>query len=139
EATSPARLRSDVIVVHRRDTLRASKIRQDRARANPKIKFIWNAEVADILGDSKPAVYGVVLRDTRTGEKTEHSIDGVFVAIGHQPNTAFLGGQLPTDELGYLKVQAGTTLTSVPGVFVAGDVADPVYRQAVTAAGSGCM
>jgi thioredoxin reductase (NADPH) len=139
EAVYLTRHAAEVIVVHRRDTLRASKIMQDRARAHPNIRFIWNAEVVNILGDDKPQVYGVELRDTRTGAMSEHMIDGVFVAIGHQPNTDFLAGQLPVDAMGYLKVQPGTTLTSVPGVFVAGDVADPVYRQAVTAAGTGCM
>src|SRR6185503_2457665 len=127
EANYLTRHAAEVVVVHRRDTLRASKIMQDRARANPKIRFHWNAELVEILGSPKPAVYAAMVRDTRTGETTEVMIDGVFVAIGHQPNTGFLNGSLPTDENGYLKVEAGSTRTSIPGVFVAGDVADPVY------------
>ena len=113
---------------------------QERAFKNPRIHFIWDSEVAEVLGDRDPLrVKGVTLRNLRTGLLTEHPVDGVFVAIGHQPNTAFLKGHLPMDERGYLKVEPGTSRTRVPGVFAAGDVADPVYRQAVTAAGSGCM
>ncbi len=131
---------SEVIVVHRRDQLRASKIMQERALKNPKIKFIWNAELAEVLGEKSPhKVTGVKLRDARTGQITEHPIDGIFVAIGHKPNTEFLAGQLPMNKQGYLLTEPGTTRTPVPGVFAAGDVADPSYRQAVTAAGSGCQ
>ena len=139
EATYLTRFCSEVIVVHRRDTLRASKIMQERALKNPKIKFIWNSEVAEVLGVDQQRVRGVKLRELPSGTITEHAIDGLFIAIGHQPNTAFLKGQLPMDERGYLKVEPGTARTSVAGVFAAGDVADPVYRQAVTAAGTGCM
>jgi thioredoxin reductase (NADPH) len=140
EATYLTRFCSEVIVVHRRETLRASKIMQERALRNPKIRFIWNSEVTEVLGDDTPLkVQRVTLRDLRTGALSEHAIDGVFVAIGHKPNTEFLKGQLPMDERGYLQVEAGSSRTRVPGVFAAGDVADPVYRQAVTAAGSGCM
>ena len=139
EANYLARFCAEVIVVHRRDELRASKIMQDRAFANPKIKFIWNSEVIEILGTEGRKVRGVKLRDVKTGAVAEHPIDGVFVAIGHQPNTAFLAGQLPMDERGYLTVEPGSSRTAVPGVFAAGDVADAVYRQAVTAAGTGCM
>ncbi len=141
EATYLTRFSPEVIVVHRRDTLRASRIMQDRAVRNPRIKFVWNAEVAEVLGEDgpPPKVAGARLRDTRTGALTEHPIDGIFVAIGHQPNTGFLKGQLPMDPRGYLIVEPGSTRTPVPGVFAAGDVADPSYRQAVTAAGSGCM
>jgi len=139
EANFLTRFCTEVVVVHRRDTLRASKIMQERARANDKIKFIWNSEIVEIEGEEKKRVTGVTLRDTVTGETREMPIDGVFLAIGHKPNTSFLGGQLPTDEQGYLKVTPGSSYTSIPGVFAAGDVFDTVYRQAVTAAGSGCM
>jgi thioredoxin reductase (NADPH) len=139
EANYLTRLASEVIVVHRRDTLRASKIMQDRAKANPKIRFIWNSEVIEVLGVDQQRARGVKLRDLVTGGISEHAIDGLFIAIGHQPNTGFLKGVLPMDEQGYLKVEAGSTRTSIPGVFAAGDVHDRVYRQAVTAAGSGCM
>jgi len=139
EANYLTRFCLEVIVVHRRDTLRASKIMQDRALRNPRIRFIWNSELIEILGEPRRRVTGAKLRDVVTGEVTEHAIDGVFVAIGHEPNTRFLRGQLPMDERGYLKVEPGTSRTMVPGVFAAGDVADSVYRQAVTAAGTGCM
>jgi len=139
EASYLAKLCSEVTVVHRRDTLRASKIMQERAFANPKIRFVWNSEVVEVLANEHGAVRGAKVRDVRTGEVTEHAFEGFFVAIGHQPNTAFLGGQLPTDAKGYLVVEPGTPRTPVPGVFAAGDVADAVYRQAVTAAGTGCM
>jgi len=139
EATFLTKFATEVLVVHRRDELRASKIMQDRARANPKISFVWNTEVVDVLGTDGNKVRGVKLRDTVTGAESEHAIDGLFIAIGHQPNTAYLKGQLPMDPRGYLTVEPGTTRTSIPGVFAAGDVQDKVYRQAVTAAGSGCM
>ena len=141
EANYLTRHASHVYVVHRRDSFRASKIMQERVLKNPKITVLWDSAVDEILGQTEPMkkVTGAVLMNTRTGEKKEMAIDGVFVAIGHQPNTTFLEGQLPMDPRGYLIVQPGTTRTSVPGVFAAGDVADAVYRQAVTAAGSGCM
>jgi len=130
---------AEVTVVHRRDELRASKIMQERAQANPKISFIWDSEIVEILGGEPKKVTGVKLRNLKTGEISEHATDGVFIAIGHQPNTQFLDGQLPMDPAGYLKIEAGSTRTEIEGVFAAGDVADSVYRQAVTAAGSGCM
>jgi thioredoxin reductase (NADPH) len=140
EATYLTRLCSEVIVVHRRDTLRASKIMQERALKNPKIRFIWDSDVAEVLGTDTPQkVTGVKLRNLKTGAISEHPIDGLFVAIGHQPNTAFLNGQLPMDSRGYLTIEPGSSRTRIPGVFAAGDVADATYRQAVTAAGSGCM
>jgi len=138
EANYLTRFCSEVVVVHRRDTLRASKIMQERALANPKIRFEWNREVAEVLGDGKK-VTGVRLRDTVTGALHELAVEGVFVAIGHKPNTEFLGGQLATDAQGYLKITPGRSMTSVEGVFAGGDVHDAIYRQAVTAAGSGCM
>lgn len=139
EANFLTRFAKDVVVVHRREGLRASKIMQDRARTNPRVRFIFNAEVDEILGNDKPAVTGARLRDTVTGAMSEHEIGGLFVAIGHRPNTEFLKGALPTDARGYLAVEAGSTRTKVAGVFAAGDVSDPTYRQAVTAAATGCM
>jgi thioredoxin reductase (NADPH) len=139
EATFLTRFCTTVTIVHRRDTLRASKIMQDRARKNPKIKFIWDSTIDEIFGDPKNGVTGARLRNVKTGAVTDVKTDAVFMAIGHQPNTAVFKGQLETDENGYLLTRDGTTATSVPGVFAAGDVADHRYRQAVTAAGTGCM
>ncbi len=139
EATFLTRFCTKVSIVHRRDTLRASKIMQDRATKNPKIAFIWDSVVDEIHGDPKNGVSGVRLKNVKTGDTREFKTDGVFMAIGHQPNTAVFQGQLEMDDLGYLKVHPGSTYTNVPGVFAAGDVADRVYRQAVTAAGTGCM
>ncbi|HKX46435.1 MAG TPA: thioredoxin-disulfide reductase [Planctomycetota bacterium] len=138
EAQFLTRFASKVTVVHRRDTLRASKIMQQRAFANPKVEFVWNSEVTEVLDVAQGKVTGVKLRNTVTGEESVLASGGVFLAIGHVPNTAFLGGQLDTDELGYLVVREGTR-TNLEGVFAAGDVADHVYRQAVTAAGMGCQ
>jgi thioredoxin reductase (NADPH) len=139
EALFLTRFCTRVSVVHRRDQLRASKIMQDRARKNSKIAFIWNSTVDEVFGDQKGGVTGVRLKDTQNGSTREMKLDGVFIAIGHQPNSALFKGQLEMDEIGYLKVKAGSTYTNVAGVFAAGDVADQVYRQAVTAAGTGCM
>lgn len=136
EALFLARFGDSVRVIHRRKELRASKIMQDRAFANDKISFVFDTVVTRILGDSK--VSGVVLKDTITGEEREIDVDGVFVAIGHAPNTELFKDQLEMDEAGYVRTRDGTA-TSVPGVFAAGDVQDHVYRQAVTSAGSGCM
>ena len=139
EAVYLTRFCPEVIVVHRRDTLRASKIMQERALANAHIRFVWNSEVAEVLGNEGGKVTGVKLRDTLTGAVTEMPIDGVSVAIGHKPNTEFLAGQLPLDPKGYVLVKPGSSYTPIEGVFAAGDVHDAVYRQAVTAAGTGCM
>ena len=139
EALYLARLGRAVTVVHRRDTLRASKIMQDRAFANPKISFVWNRAVEQISDVAAGQVKSVVLRDVATGEQTERPVDGLFIAIGHEPNTAIFRGQVDLLPNGYVKVVPGTTQTSVPGVFAAGDVQDSVWRQAVTAAGTGCM
>ena len=138
EATFLTRFASHVTVIHRRDTLRASKIMQDRAFANPKITFEWNTEVTDVLGTDEGLVRGIELRDLGTGAVRQLAIDGLFVAIGHTPNTALFRGQLDLAENGYLHVRDGSK-TSVPGVFACGDVQDHIYRQAITAAGSGCM
>jgi thioredoxin reductase (NADPH) len=137
EAIFLTRFATRVTVIHRRSELRASKIMQDRAFANPKITFVWNAAVDEVLGDG--AVSAVRLRDVKTGEEAEHPTGGVFVAIGHDPNTALFRDQVDTNEAGYVLVQEPTTSTSVNGVFAAGDVVDFVYRQAVTAAGMGCQ
>jgi thioredoxin reductase (NADPH) len=138
EAIFLTKFASKVTVVHRRDTLRASKIMQDKAFANPKIEFAWNSEVEDILDVNKGAVTAIVLRDRVTGARTELPVEGVFVAIGHTPNTDLFKGQLELDDNGYIVTHHGAR-TSIPGVFAAGDVQDHVYRQAITAAGTGCM
>jgi len=139
EALYLSRLGRNVDVVHRRDSLRASKIMQDRAFKNPKISFIWDTVVDDVLDPSQGKVTGVRLRNVKTGAQWQAAVDGLFVAIGHQPNTALVKGQVELHPNDYIKVVPGTTQTSVPGVFAAGDVQDFTYRQAVTAAGSGCM
>jgi thioredoxin reductase (NADPH) len=138
EALFLTRFASQVTVIHRRDTLRASKIMQDKAFANPKITFEWNAEVEGIDDAAKGAVSAINILNRVTGERKSLPVDGVFVAIGHTPNTSLFKGQLDMDPTGYLITHAGTR-TSIPGVFAAGDVQDHIYRQAITAAGSGCM
>ena len=138
EATYLTRFASKVIVVHRRDELRASKIMQERTLKNPKIEMAWNSEVAEVMGSRDGGVRALRLRDTRDGAERELPVQGLFVAIGHEPNTRIFRGQLPMNAVGYLEVEEPTTRTAVPGVFAAGDVADPSYRQAVTAAGMGC-
>jgi thioredoxin reductase (NADPH) len=137
EAIFLTKFASKVTIIHRRDEFRASKIMQDRALANPKIEVVWNAVVEDVAGEG--AVQHVVLRDTITDELSELDVQGVFVAIGHTPNTKLFEGQLDLDENGYIITEADSTRTSVEGVYAAGDVQDHTYRQAITAAGSGCM
>src|SRR5208337_5529051 len=139
EANFVTRFVTKATIVHRRDALRATKIMQDRARQNPKIAFIWDSVIDEIFGDPKDGVSGVRLKNVKTGKTTDVKTDAVFVAIGHRPNTELFKGQLAMDEVGYLKVNPGSTYTNIEGVFAAGDVADSVYRQAVTAAGTGCM
>ncbi|MFJ4500734.1 thioredoxin-disulfide reductase [Streptomyces sp. NPDC088864] len=136
EATFLSRFAKSVTIIHRRDTLRASKTMQDRAFADPKIKFAWDSEVAGINGEQKLA--GVTLRNTKTGETSELAVTGLFIAVGHDPRTELFKGQLDLDDEGYLKVAAPSTRTNVTGVFGAGDVVDHTYRQAITAAGTGC-
>ena len=138
EAVFLTKFASKVTVVHRRDTLRASKIMQDKARANPKIAWLLNTEIDEIKDTSKGEVTGMVVRNATTGERQEVPVTGVFVAIGHNPNTSLFKGQLEMDANGYLVTHDGAR-TSVPGVFACGDVQDHLYRQAITAAGSGCM
>lgn len=138
EAIYLARLASKVTVIHRRDTLKASKIMQDKALKHPNIEFRWNAEVADVKDISRGEVTGVVVRDVRDGSTSELALDGLFIAIGHTPNTGLFRGQIDLNDQGYILTHAGTR-TSVPGVFAAGDVQDHIYRQAITAAGTGCM
>lgn len=138
EALFLSRYVNNLSIVHRRDQLRASKIMQDRLKRNEKINFIWDSVVADVLDPARGEVTGVKIKNLKTGEETLKPCHGVFLAIGHVPNTSLFRGQLEMDELGYLIARNGTK-TNVPGVFAAGDVQDRVYRQAVTAAGSGCM
>jgi thioredoxin reductase (NADPH) len=137
EATFLTKYANKVTMVHRRDELRASKVMQDRARKNPKIGFAWNATVDEVLGDGK-GMTGVRLKSTRDGSTRDLAVKGLFMGIGHEPNTAIFKGQLAMNSVGYLEVKAPSTRTSVEGVFAAGDVSDPTYRQAVTAAGTGC-
>lgn len=132
------RFATSVTVIHRRDQLRASKIMQEKAFKNSKIKFIWNSVIEDILDVNKDRVTGVIIKNLKTGEKSEITCDGVFVAIGHEPNTLLFKGKIELDEKGYIVVKNGTK-TSVDGVFACGDVVDHRYRQAITAAGMGCM
>jgi thioredoxin reductase (NADPH) len=139
EATFLTRYASHVFVVHRRDKLRASKIMQEKAFKNEKIEFLWNNELDEILGTQEQGVTGVRLRDANSGVTRDFECDGVFIAIGHKPNTDLFKGQLDMDEVGYLKTSGHSTATNIPGVFACGDVQDSVYRQAVTAAGTGCM
>ena len=138
EAIYLTKFASKVTVVHRRDALRASKIMQDKAFANPKIDFIWDSELAEIKDVEKGEVTSIVVRNLKTGQLSDLPLDGVFIAIGHTPNTSLFAGQIELDANGYIVTSQGTR-TNVPGVFAAGDVQDHVYRQAVTAAGSGCM
>jgi thioredoxin reductase (NADPH) len=136
EATFLTRFAKSVTIVHRRDSLRASKIMQDRAMANDKIRFAWNSAVTDVFGESK--VEGVELTDTATGAKSRLDVSGLFVAIGHDPNTSLFAGQVGLDEEGYVLVDAPGTRTNLAGVFACGDCVDHTYRQAITAAGTGC-
>ena len=139
EANFLTRFATKVYLAHRRDAFRASKVMQERVQANPKIEILWNTAVEEILGVEAGHVTGVRLKDTVTGATRELALDGVFAAIGHEPNTALFNGALELDEKGYIKTNPGSTRTNVPGVFAAGDVQDAKYRQAVTAAGTGCM
>jgi thioredoxin reductase (NADPH) len=136
EATFLTRFAKSVTLIHRRDSLRASKIMQERAFNDPKIQFAWNSEVVDILGDAK--VSGVVLKDTVTGETRELPVTGLFIAIGHDPRSELVKGKVALDDNGYVLVDAPSTRTNVTGVFAAGDLVDHIYRQAITAAGTGC-
>jgi thioredoxin reductase (NADPH) len=137
EATFLTKYASKVYIVHRRDELRASKIMQARAMNNPKIQFLYSSRVIEARGDS--VLKSVVVEDLKTGKTSEIEANGIFFAIGHKPASDFLGGQLELDEDGYIKTQPGTTLTNIPGVYACGDVQDKKYRQAITAAGTGCM
>ena len=140
EAIYLAGLASKVTLVHRRDSLRAEKIAQDRLFANPKVAVVWDSVVDEIVGDDNPpGVTGVRLKNVKTGEVSQLACDGVFVAIGHTPNTELFKGALNIDEEGYIVTTPGSTTTNIPGVYAAGDVQDKIYRQAVTAAGTGCM
>ncbi len=142
EAHYLTKFASEVLLVHRRDQFRASKIMEERVRKNPKIKLLTSQTIKEIVGTENmgmKSVTGVILENTKDGSLTEMEIDGIFIAIGHQPNTKVFGDQLDKDETGYLDTKPGSTLTNIEGVFAAGDVTDKTYRQAVTAAGSGCM
>ena len=140
EAIFLTKFASSVAIALRRDEFRASKIMQERALNNPKISIIWNAVVEEMIGNPENGgLTGVLLKDTKSGETREMDCDGVFMAIGHLPNSDLFRGQLTLDDKGYIKTQPDRTSTSVPGVFASGDIQDTVYRQAVTAAGAGCM
>ncbi len=147
EATFLTKFATKVHLIHRRDKLRASKAMQERALKNEKIQPIWNKVVLDVLtathetpmGEKVEKIRALKLKDTVDGSESELPVEGLFVAIGHQPNTSLFQGQLPMDETGYLEVEKGSSRTAIPGVFACGDVQDHVYRQAITAAGSGCM
>ena len=139
EALFLTKFASKVSVIHRRDELRASKIMRDRSTENPKIEFVWNAVVEEIHGNVEDGVSGVTLKDTINGEERDFVCEGVFLAIGHTPNTSLFADQLQTDDNGYLVTRNGSSHTSTDGVFAAGDVQDHIYRQAITAAGTGCM
>ncbi len=142
EANYLSKFASEVILIHRRGEFRASKIMTERTQKNPKVKFMTNSTIKEILGKEdagRKMVTGALIENTKDGSVTQIEVDGVFLAIGHQPNTQIFKGQLDMDETGYLKVKPGTTYTNIEGVFAAGDVSDHVYRQAITAAGSGCM
>jgi thioredoxin reductase (NADPH) len=142
EATFLTKFATKVTMVHRRDKLRASKIMQDRAAKNPKIEFLWDSVIEEIVGateNGRKAVTGIRVKNVKTGATSLVPTSGVFMGIGHQPNTEIFNGQLPMNPAGYLITKPGTTSTEIPGVFAAGDVADAVYRQAITAAGTGCM
>ena len=139
ESTFLTKFATEVNLIHRRDTLRASKIMQDRAIENPKIKFHWNTAVEEVVGTTQGGVTGLRLVNVQTKEKSHLEVDGLFVAIGHNPNTEIFRGQIELDDLGYVRTQPDSTRTNVPGVFACGDVQDPIFRQAITAAGSGCM
>ncbi len=139
EATFLTKFAERVTIIHRRDTLRASKIMQKRAFDNPKIEFMWNTIVIDVHGEPETGIKGLRLKSTVDGSERDWETQGLFLGIGHKPNTEFLQGQLKLDESGYIVTVPGTTRTSVEGVFAAGDVQDHVYRQAITAAGTGCM
>jgi thioredoxin reductase (NADPH) len=142
EANFLTKFASEVTIIHRRDEFRASKIMTERAKKNPKIKFITNKVITEVLGvvqNGKKSMTGVILQDTKDGSTMEFKADGLFIGIGHQPNTGLFKGWLDMDETGYLKVKSGSTYTNIEGVFAAGDVADKTYRQAITAAGTGCM
>lgn len=137
EANFLTRFASEVLLVHRREEFRASKIMADRVLANPKVKVMWNTELVDVLGED--GVKGMKVKNNKTGEVSDVTVDGIFIAIGHKPNTDLFKGILDMNEVGYLNTQPKSTYTSVEGVFAAGDVQDPIYRQAITAAGTGCM
>jgi len=138
EATFLTKFAIEVNLIHRRDKLRASKIMQDRAFGNPRIKFHWNREVTEVVGSKETGVTGLKLRDVKTGNISPMEVEGLFIAIGHHPNTEIFRGQIELDEMGYIKTKPGSSRTSIDGVFACGDVQDPVFRQAITAAGSGC-
>jgi thioredoxin reductase (NADPH) len=139
EATFLTKFGSKVYLLHRRDELRASKAMQARAFANKKLEVVWNSTIDEVLGSPETGLTGVRLKNTKTGELSELACQGLFIAIGHDPNTQIFKGQLDMDENGYLLIESGSTRTNKPGVFAAGDVSDHVYRQAITAAGMGCM